>query len=239
MIDVARLLIKFPTRNRPEKFQRMLTRYRDLLSGKHEVKFVITCDVTDWRMNNRRMRHWLREFARSTPLEVHFGWSWTKIQAVNANLKSEDADVLLVASDDMNPQVEGYDDRIFSAFAKHFPNYHGALKFGDGFRDDDLITYPVLGWPLFKAFGYVYHPGYWSVFGDNEQTESCRAISCLAVEPECLIRHEWTHEHFDLLHKRNENRWMYRRDGALFAKRQRTGFDVERVKLALEDSRLP
>lgn len=227
---MARLLIKFPTRSRPEKFQRMLTRYRDLLSGRHEVKFVITCDAMDWRMNNRRMRKWLRDFGKSVPLDVHFGWSWTKVQAVNADLTQGEADVLLLASDDMNPQVEGYDDRIFSAFARHFPDYRGAIRFHDGFRDDDLMTYSVLGWPLLRAFGYVYHPAYWSVFCDNEQTESCRLLNCLAIEPECLIRHDWTPEHFDLLHKRNENRWMYRRDGAMYTRRRQAGFDVERVR---------
>ena len=213
----------------------MLTRYRELLSGKHQVKFVISCDVTDWRMNNPRMRRWMREFAESTPLDVHFGWSWTKIQAVNADLEIEDADVLLLASDDMNPQVKGYDDLIFASFEKHFPDFRGAIKFSDGFRDDDLMTYPVLGWPLYKAFGYIYHPKYWSVFSDNEQTESCRALGVLAVEERCLIRHEWTRDHFDLLHKRNENRWMYRRDGRIFVRRRNHGFEIERVKRALRD----
>lgn len=231
---MAKLLIKFPTRNRPEKFKRMLTRYRDLLSGRHEVRFVVTCDFTDFRMNTPSMRTWLRKFADSSDLTYHFGWSWSKIQAVNANLKHESADVLLLASDDMNPQTEGYDHEIFKAFARHFPDYRGAIKFHDGLRDDDLMTYPVMGWPLYRAFGYIYHPKYLSVYSDNEQTDSCKDLNCLAIEEACLIRHEWTHEHFDLLHRRNENRWMYRRDGALYEKRKKAGFDVARVRERLE-----
>jgi hypothetical protein len=230
---MGRLLIKFPTRSRPEKFQRVLTRYRDFLSGRHDVQFVITCDVIDPRMNNRRIRRWLADFARTVPLSVHYGWSWTKIQAVNADLAGRRADALLVASDDMNPQVEGYDDRIFARLAERFPDFRGALKFDDGFRKDDLMTYPVLGWPLYEAFGYIYHPKYWSVYCDNEQTESCQALNCLAVVPEMLFRHEWTPQPVDLLHRRNENHWIKRKDRRLFAKRRLAGFDTRRVREAL------
>lgn len=236
MEAVARLLIKFPTRNRPDKFKRTLTRYRDLLSGRHEIRFVVTCDFTDFRMNNPAMRAWLRDFGKSVDLSCHFGWSWTKIQAVNADLERETADVLLLASDDMNPQLEGYDDLIVQAFARHFPDYRGAIKFHDGFRDDDLMTYPVLGWPLYQAFGYIYHPGYLSLFSDNEQTDSCKELNCLAIEPACLIRHEWTPDHFDLLHRRNESGRMYRRDGALYERRRRASFDVALVRSRLSAS---
>ena len=207
-----------------------------MLSGEHEVRFVVSCDFTDFRMNNPSMRSWLKEFGKTSDLSYNFGWSWTKIQAVNADLKNEAADVLLLASDDMNPQVEGYDREIFEAFARHFPNYRGAIKFHDGQRDDDLITYPVMGWPLYRSFGYIYYPEYLSVYSDNEQTESCKALNCLAIEARCLIRHEWTKAHVDLLQKRNDNGWMYRRDGALFQKRQKGGFDLATVRRRFEAS---
>lgn len=212
----------------------MLTRYRDMLSGEHDISFVVTCDFTDYRMNNPRMRSWLKDFGKSADLSYYFGWSWTKIQAVNANLKHEKADVLLLASDDMNPQVQGYDSKIFEAFAKHFPDYRGAIKFHDGIRDDDLITYPVMGWPLYRSFGYIYHPAYLSVYSDNEQTESFKALNCLAIDETCLLRHEWTKAHVDLLQMRNDNGLMYRRDGARFKKRQKEGFDLAAVRSRFE-----
>ena len=211
----------------------MLTRYRDFLSGKHDVQFIITCDILDLRMNNRRMRRWLREFAESVPLSYHFGWSWTKVQAINANMAGRWADVLLVASDDMNPQVKGYDDRIFSVFAERFPDYRGAIRFYDEFREGDLMTYPVIGWPLYEAFGYIFHPKYRSVYCDNEQTEVCKALNCFAIEPDCLLRHEWPPSHRDLLYHRNESRLFRRWDSAVYEKRQANGFDLQRISRAL------
>lgn len=230
------LIIKFPTRSRPEKFRRVLTQCRDRLSGHHHVRFVISCDVLDFSMNNRTMRRWLDEFAQTSDLVYHFGWSWTKVQAVNANLKGESADALLLVSDDMNPVLDNFDEEIFATFAEHFPSFHGAIKFHDGRRDDDLMTYPVLGWPLYQSFGYIYQPGYLSIYCDNEQTESCRSLDCLAISDRCLFRHEWTSDAIDLLHLRNENRFMHRIDGRRFTRRERHNFEIDRVRRALKYS---
>ena len=81
---MSKLIIKFPTRNRPEKFKKVLQLYIDALSGKHDVKFVITMDDDDQTMNNEEIKNWLN----SLPVNVkyNYGNSKTKIQAVNADL---------------------------------------------------------------------------------------------------------------------------------------------------------
>jgi len=56
---MSRLVIKFPTRGRPEKFKEVFSRYLSMLSGKHSVQFVITMDEDDETMNNPTMRQWL------------------------------------------------------------------------------------------------------------------------------------------------------------------------------------
>ena len=45
---MSKLVIKFPTRNRPDKFFFTLQKYFKLLSGKHEVQFIITMDSDDY-----------------------------------------------------------------------------------------------------------------------------------------------------------------------------------------------
>lgn len=230
---MARLLIKFPTRNRPEKAKERLVAMRERLSGRHEVRFVITCDRNDPTMNNPDMRDWFRAFAGTADAAVRFGRARTKIQAVNANLRGEHCDVVLLASDDMSPQVDGFDAVIFDAFAARFPDYRGAVHFPDGLRDDDLMTYPVMGWELYRAFGYIYHPWYWSLYCDNELTESCQALGCFAREDTLLFRHEWTRGAWDALARRNENRWMYIRDGQVFRLRRRLGFGLHHVRRRL------
>ena len=101
-----RLLIKFPTRSRPDKFKQVLEMYIDYLSGKHDVRFVITCDEDDETMNNPEVRKWFASLQESgVNLTAYYGDSKSKIEACNANMENETFDVGLLASDDMIPQM--------------------------------------------------------------------------------------------------------------------------------------
>jgi hypothetical protein len=219
---MAKLLIKFPTRNRPEKFKKVLQRYIDGLSGKHDVKFVITMDHDDSTMNTPEIKDWLN----SLPVKIkyNYGHSKSKIEAVNADLENEDADVLLLASDDMVPQLKNYDDIIFDCFRQVFPTFDGAIKFHDGLRNDDLMTLCVMGWPLYKEFGYIYHPEYTSVYADNEQTIVLKKMNKFATSDTCIIKHDWSPEPWDDLHARNENSEMYQKDKLIFDKHMKELF---------------
>jgi len=225
---MARIVIKFPTRNRPEKFQRVFSKYISYLSGKQDVSFVVTMDLDDPSMNNEQMWHFFEEMKKSVPISYHYGSSKTKIEAVNANMEGVDGDILVVASDDMIPCFEGYDDIIANGFDQFFPDFNGAIKFHDGLRrpNDLLMTLPVIGFPVIREWGYIYHPDYTSVYADNEQTLVLHKTNRLIVSSMCIIRHEWTPEPFDELHARNENRDMYIRDGKVYNERLARNFDL-------------
>ena len=53
-----KLLIKAPTRARPDKFKEVFTMYVEYLSNNYPVKFVITCDTDDETMNNPEISLW-------------------------------------------------------------------------------------------------------------------------------------------------------------------------------------
>jgi len=218
---MKKLLIKFPTRNRPEKFKKVLQLYIDMLSGKHDVRFVITMDEDDSTMNTQEIKEWLN----SLPINIkyNYGHSKTKIEAVNADLDGEEADVLLLASDDMFPEVQNYDDIIFQKFEEFFPDFDGAIKFNDGYRyngstPDELMTLCVMGWSLYKQFGYIYHPEYNSLYADNEQTQVLKNMKKYASSEICLIRHIWTKDRsqWDDLQVRNERQELYDKDLEVF-----------------------
>lgn len=232
-----KLIVKMATRSRPEKFKSVMQRYFDLLSGKHDIRFVISCDEDDETMNNDEMKLWFEENQKTYDLKYVYGHSKTKVEACNADLDDETGDVLLVASDDMVPVMEEYDDIIYQAFQKTFPDYDGAVKFNDGLRNDMLMTLPCLGWKLYKAIGHVYHPDYTSLYCDNEQTQVCYMLNKLAATPTCIINHQWVpgnHELADELHKRNENPEMYAKDKVVFDERAKIMFDIDKVRENLE-----
>ena len=231
---MSKLLIKFPSRNRPEKFKHVLEKSINFLSGNHDVRFVITLDEDDPTMHNKKMKTYLKRIRKKgTDLVYYYGNSKSKVEACNANLENEKADVLLLLSDDMVPCFKGYDDLIFQGMKQSFPDMNGAIKFYDGLRkqEDILMTLPVLGWKLYEAIGYVYHPDYTSLYCDNEMTMVCIMLNKLVSSPLCIFRHEWTPQPFDELHARNENPEMYRKDEAIFEKRKLNNFGVEKINL--------
>ena len=229
---VSRLLIKFPTRSRPDKFKRVLQRHIDLLSERHEVRFVISMDEDDDTMNRTGIRRWLDSL--NVDLKYRYGGSTSKIEACNADMRGEHADVYLLTSDDMIPCVEDYDDTVFKHFEAHFPNFDGAIRFHDGFRaiDDPLMTLPVIGGRLFKALRHFYPPGYLSVYADNDTTEICRRLGRFAMADACIIRHEWVpghHPDSDELHRLQESPEVHAIDRAFFERRRQANFNLDEV----------
>ena len=49
-----KLLIKFPTRSRPEKFFSVLEKYRTF-QATDNVQYVVSCDIDDITMNNKNV----------------------------------------------------------------------------------------------------------------------------------------------------------------------------------------
>jgi len=226
-----KLLIKFPTRNRPEKFKHVLEKTINYSSGNNHLRFVISMDEDDPTMNTFEMQKWLREL--DADLVYHYGNSKSKVEACNANLEGEKADIIILLSDDMVPCFEGFDELIVEGMKEHFPNMDGAIKFHDGLRPptDFLMTLPIIGWKLYEQMGHLYHPSYTSLYCDNEMTIICMSLNKLAISPVCLFRHMWTSQPFDELHARNENVEMYEKDGKVFQERKNKNFDLDKISL--------
>ena len=60
------LLIKIPTRSRPEKFLQVLDLYYQKLSGEIPYHFVISCDSSDTSMNNVRIIEQIEKYPHIT-----------------------------------------------------------------------------------------------------------------------------------------------------------------------------
>jgi hypothetical protein len=190
-------------------------------------------------MNNEEMIAWLEDQRidlekRGHSLIYHYGNSKSKIEACNANLENEKADVLMLASDDMWPQVKGYNKIILDGMTQCFPDGDGAIKFDDGLRKDILMTLTVMGWKLYERFGYIYHPDYTSLYCDTEQTAVCHYSKRLAISELCLCKHQWTNTAFDELHGRNENPEMYKIDGEIYRRRMENRFEIDSLGVDYE-----
>lgn len=221
MID---LLIKYPTRSRPDLFKRILTEYVNKLSGTLKVKFIISMDLNDSSCNNDAMRHFLENMKSKVDLEYHYGTSRNKIDACNRDVPSDGWKVCVLVSDDMTPRVQGYDKIIINDMNKHFPDLDGALNYNcGGHAYPKVMVLSVIGNSYYKRFNYIYHPDYTSLFCDEEQTVVARQMNKIVDINHKIITHDWSNIKDDL---RKHTEQYYQTDKAVFENRKVKGFPL-------------
>jgi len=182
-----RLLIKMATRARYEQFFFTLDRYYEKLSEQNPYHFVISCDLDDPVMNSPKA---IEKFATYPHLSVYYGNNQSKIEACNADIdKHPDFDILILASDDMIPVVEGFDRFIVSLNSLYFPDYSGAIHFNDGCQGTRVNTLPIIGKKYYDTFGYIYNPQYKSFFCDDEMTQVSRLLNKSIYVSQVIIEH--------------------------------------------------
>jgi hypothetical protein len=198
-----KLLIKFPTRGRREKFFSVLDKYYSNLSDLDNTTFLISLDKDDTQMNNTEVVNKLKSYKN---LKYFYGSSKNKVDAVNRDInKVNDWDIVLLASDDMIPQIEGYDELIRNEMSKTYSDTDGVLWFNDGNRKD-LNTLCILGKKYYKRFNYIYNPEYKSTWCDNEFTEVGNILKKQKFIDQIVIKHEhpdWGFGSRDDIHRLN------------------------------------
>lgn len=200
-----RILLKCPTRNRRERFLATLQTWVDLAEQPELLGIVVNCDTDDSSMADFTEDHLPTSVAYR---KVFRDPNRTKIQACNARMGDIDWnwDIVILMSDDMVPQVKGYDTQIRNAM---HPGLDHIVWIYDGVQGPNLNTLNIFGRRRYEAWGYLYHPDYKSFYCDNEVTDWCRKHpSQCTVIPQVLVKHV----HFitgevpmDALYRRNQS----------------------------------
>jgi len=218
-----KILIKFPTRGRQEKFFKVLDMYYSFANNLDLIEFQISIDSDDHSMNNDEVIH---KFSTYKNLKYSIGESVNKIHAVNRDIVVGDWDIILLASDDMIPKIKGYDDIIRTKMKDIYPDTDGILWFHDGNRKD-LNTLCILGREYYKRFNYIYHPDYKSLRADNELMVGGNILKKQTFIDQVIIHHEhpdWGYGGGDQIHKLNVNNNNH--DMGVFMRRQKNNFDL-------------
>ena len=198
-----KLLIKFPTRNRKEQFFSTFKKYQDFIS-EDSTKFSITIDDDDIVMNNETVINELTSYVNT---EITIGKSNSKVDAINRDIDiTSNWDIILLASDDMIPQVKGFDKIINTLMESNYPDTDGILFFNDGFKGEELNTLCILGKKYYQRFGYIYNPEYKSTWCDNEFMMVGDLLNKQTYFPMVIIKHEhpdWGYGKHDVIHQKN------------------------------------
>jgi len=217
------LVIKFPTRNRPHKFLTVLNKYISKLDDKN-TRIIVSCDIDDETMNNDNMKEIISEYHTVT---LNFTDNKSKIAAINADLEGVDFDILLLASDDMIPQVKGYDSIIKEKMVTLYPDTDGVLWFNDGYQGNKLNTLSILGKKYYDRFNYIYNPEYISVWCDNEFMDVANILGKQTYINDVIIKHEhpdWGHGDRDVIHGLNSKHETH--DRTLYNNRKLIKFEI-------------
>jgi hypothetical protein len=211
-----KILLKCPTRSRPTQFLAVLQKYVELANRPDLLGVCVSCDSDDATMTPAHIQHAIKNITHTAAwTEIYYGNSKTKIEAVNADISSVpwEWDIVVLVSDDMRPQIKGYDDVLRSHMMANFPDTNGILWVNDGTQGDKLNTISIMGRTMYTSFGFLYHPEYKSLFCDTEFTDLCKgslASKCRYI-PYVLIRHEHPGTGFpersDALYARNQRYW--------------------------------
>jgi hypothetical protein len=212
-----RILLKCPTRSRPQKVIETLRKYVYLAKQRDQIGIALSCDEDDSSMNRTVIQEEIHNLL--SPIawhRIYFSPNKTKIQACNANMKEIEYpwDIVVLVSDDMIPQVQGWDNVLRIHMKTYFPDTNGILWFNDGYQQNKLNTLCIYGRKMYEDLGDLYNSQYKSLFCDTELTDRCKEgdlVSRCKYIPYCIIRHEHPgtgfSQNMDTLYMINQKFW--------------------------------
>ena len=219
-----KILVKYPTRSRPELFLKTLKEYIDNESKQNEIQYLISYDVDDSTMTDDVI---LKAGSYTENIVFTRGNSKNKIEACNADVRLiTEWDIIVLISDDMHVQIHGWDARIVRDMQKHYPDTNGCLWYHDGSSQRQISTLSIIGRKYYDRFGYIYHPSYKSFFCDNEYTEVAIRNHAIKFINGTIIKHQ--HPAWgggvstDPLYNHNDKYWG--EDEANYKARKANGF---------------
>ena len=157
-----KILIKYPSRGRPERFFQGLDSIMDNVADAENIHVSVTLDLDDETMNNKEVVERINLYQN---VSIQWGLSDSKIHAVNRDLP-EWGDIILVQSDDFRFTFWGFDQVVRMPFEDG--NFDKLIHLPDQDAKHALATMYIAGREYYNRFGYIYHPSYKSVWADNE-----------------------------------------------------------------------
>lgn len=169
-----KILVKLPSRGRPEKLIKALDSIVDNIQDKENTFISLTLDTDDDTVNNEAFISRVR--SREAKISIEWGLSKSKIHAVNRSIPNIGWDVIVISSDDIFFNLFGFDSAIRAEMNGHFPDGDGYLHFHEKDSGSALCVMTVCDKKYYSRFNYIYHPDYISLFCDNEQMETAKHL---------------------------------------------------------------
>lgn len=220
-----RFSLLHPSRRRPLLAERAAREWHAQRSGEHECEHLLSVDDDDPELAA------YRDLAERAGLVLLVHRNRSLVDAVNRAAAAASGDVLVVISDDF-----GCPPRWDAALAAVIGDDLDVAVLVDDAVDGRILTLPILGRDLYRALGYVYHPAYFSMYCDDDLTETARLRGCLRDARHLVF----PHRHFSVAGIEPDETYARQNSGRawlegwrVFAKRRSGGFGSRPRTLAV------
>jgi hypothetical protein len=225
------ILIKFPSRQRPERFFTALDACIDNIQDKENYFISATLDSDDETVNNEEF---ISRVRTRRNVGIEWGLSESKVDAINRSMPNIHWDILVVLSDDQFFNIFGWDTLVRTEMNNHFPNGDGYLHFKEKDSREYLCVQTICDRRYYERFNYVYHPEYKSLFCDNHQMKVAQMLGKYVYIPYELMIHknpaytEYGMERDELFNRQQEI--GYSVDQQKFIEMQGRNFDIHLIQ---------
>lgn len=208
-----------PSRGRCDVALKAFTQWVTKSSGMHEIEYIISVDEDDPQLDCYK-----DTFDDSY---IIINQNRSIVDAVNVAALKSTGDLLVVMSDDFEcPQ--DWDDVLISLIP-NFNKPYGILIDDNIQKPISIMTMPIINKVMFDRLQYIYHPGYFSMYADNDITEAVKAKGVL-IDATSLV---FKHMHYtvpgglpnDDTYRRENNVRAYEMGKKLFEQRTANGFN--------------
>ena len=224
-----KILFKFATRSRPQKFFECIKNIQDNVESDNYI-VLVSLDTDDKTMEWQKIKDRFKEANNGKVIPV-WGESRNKIDAINRDIKASwKWDILINTSDDMMFTRKGFDTTIRTDMQNVFPDTDGFLHYNDGNQRDRVATMSIMGRKYYDRFGYIYHPSYESLFCDEEATQVAKLLGKHRYMGDIpIFRHlhpAWGLGEYDEQYQRTESRKVWQADENNYLERKARNFDL-------------
>lgn len=215
-----KITLLHPSRKRSVKAFETMSNWLTKISGDNSIEYILSIDNDDPQMID-----YIRLFRSH---KIIISDNKNVVQATNAAAKAAlDSDILVYLSDDFDcPDM--WDELIVDAVKGHMDK-EWLLKVNDCLQQFHVgvLTIPIMSTKLYRKLGYFWHPGYASMFVDEDLYWTTKNNNWLLFAPQL----KFPHLHCsigkatrDETYIRSEANWDQGK--AFFAKRKQEGFPL-------------
>ncbi len=176
--EVLRFSLIHPSRGRVTMAEAAILEWTGKCDDPSGCEYVLSVDAGDPALDE------YRSLAARRGVGVVIGANRSVVGAVNRAAPSTGGDVMIVVSDDFGCP-EHWDTALRDVIAGR---RDVAVLVDDGI-DGRIMTLPIVGRGLYERLGYLYYPGYLSVFADDDLTEVATREGALVDARSLLFPH--------------------------------------------------